>query len=261
MYCPNCYRYNPDERLRRLEREAIASGNIQAHARLLLERVRVGDLDAHYLDLVSYLGYPAAKLAIEEPQIEETAEDRYRAAQAQTADGIEDDREQTELMRDTNLIGSIEGRSELVTVVRYGDLPITMLIPFLLDIAEHALLLISPANRVRFEVVINEARDWAEGGALNPEFFRSLDAQLGRYGFVSAQTYGHSARTTNFRRTIRNSMALALLNRDVGEVSQSTLRTLVDWSSSYSFLIAINQAVRAWPDRQVESNWQLKDFE
>jgi hypothetical protein len=52
-----------DQRLRDLEREA-ARGDLQAQARLLLERVRVGDLTEEKLRLAAYLGDEAAKLAV-----------------------------------------------------------------------------------------------------------------------------------------------------------------------------------------------------
>jgi hypothetical protein len=52
-----------DQRLRDLERNA-AHGDLQAQARLLLERVRVGDLTEERLQLVAYLGHEAARVCI-----------------------------------------------------------------------------------------------------------------------------------------------------------------------------------------------------
>jgi hypothetical protein len=52
-----------DQRLRDLERDA-AHGDLQARARLLLERVRVGDLTEERLRLAAYLGDEAARIAI-----------------------------------------------------------------------------------------------------------------------------------------------------------------------------------------------------
>jgi hypothetical protein len=49
-----------DQRLRDLERDA-AHGGLQAGARLLLERVRVGDLTEERLRLAAYLGHEAAR--------------------------------------------------------------------------------------------------------------------------------------------------------------------------------------------------------
>lgn len=54
-----------DSRLRELERQA-AQGGAQARARLLSERVRVGDLDLGRLRLASCLGDEASRLACEE---------------------------------------------------------------------------------------------------------------------------------------------------------------------------------------------------
>lgn len=54
-----------DRRLRELER-ASAEGDLDAGARLLLERVRIGDLAPGRLRLAAYLGLPAATLAAPE---------------------------------------------------------------------------------------------------------------------------------------------------------------------------------------------------
>lgn len=51
-----------DQRLRDLERDA-ALGDLHAQARLLLERVRVGDLTEERLRLAAYLGHEPAELA------------------------------------------------------------------------------------------------------------------------------------------------------------------------------------------------------
>lgn len=54
-----------DSRLRELERQA-AAGDVQARARLLAERVRVGDLAPDRLQLAAYLGDPQARQALGE---------------------------------------------------------------------------------------------------------------------------------------------------------------------------------------------------
>ena len=51
-----------DEQQRELERQA-ASGDVEAEARLLLERVRSGDLAEDRLRLAAYLGHPGAGCA------------------------------------------------------------------------------------------------------------------------------------------------------------------------------------------------------
>lgn len=53
-----------DQRLRDLERDA-ASGDLQTQARLLLERVRVGQLTEERLRLAAYLGDEAARVALD----------------------------------------------------------------------------------------------------------------------------------------------------------------------------------------------------
>ena len=52
-----------DERLRDLERRAAQTGAIEDQARLLLERVRVGNLDREMLYLAAHCGHPAAQAA------------------------------------------------------------------------------------------------------------------------------------------------------------------------------------------------------
>ena len=52
-----------DERLRDLERQA-ARGDVQAAAKLLLERVRVGELDRQRLRLAAFLEYEPARVAV-----------------------------------------------------------------------------------------------------------------------------------------------------------------------------------------------------
>jgi hypothetical protein len=52
-----------DERLRKLEREA-AQGDASATARLLVERVRLGELSDERLRLAAYLGHPTAREAV-----------------------------------------------------------------------------------------------------------------------------------------------------------------------------------------------------
>lgn len=52
-----------DERLRQLEREA-ASGDVDAKAKLLLERMRIGGLTAERLRLAAYLGDEASRRAL-----------------------------------------------------------------------------------------------------------------------------------------------------------------------------------------------------
>ncbi|MCW8139327.1 MAG: hypothetical protein KIT58_10540 [Planctomycetota bacterium] len=54
-----------DQRLRALERDAL-HGDVEAQARLLLERVRVGDLTEERLRLAAYLGDERARLALGE---------------------------------------------------------------------------------------------------------------------------------------------------------------------------------------------------
>ena len=49
-----------DERLRQLEREA-ATGDGQARAKLLLERVRLGELSEERLRLAAYTRLPASR--------------------------------------------------------------------------------------------------------------------------------------------------------------------------------------------------------
>jgi hypothetical protein len=53
----------PDARFRSLQRQA-AQGDLQAQGRLLLERVRAGDLDPDGLRLAAYLGDPGAREAL-----------------------------------------------------------------------------------------------------------------------------------------------------------------------------------------------------
>ena len=52
-----------DSKLRELERQA-AQGGVEAQAKLLLERVRVGDLDKAKLELAAYLGNEASRVAL-----------------------------------------------------------------------------------------------------------------------------------------------------------------------------------------------------
>ncbi len=52
-----------DQRLRDLDRDA-ADGGLMAEARLLVERVRVGDLTEERLRLAAYLGHEPARLAL-----------------------------------------------------------------------------------------------------------------------------------------------------------------------------------------------------
>lgn len=56
----------PDERTRNLER-AAAQGDVDAEAKLLLERVRAGDLFEERLKLAAYLGHEAAVVALDSP--------------------------------------------------------------------------------------------------------------------------------------------------------------------------------------------------
>lgn len=62
-----------DSRLRQLQRDAASGGDLEAEARFLLERVRVGKLPAERLELAAYLGDPAARLAVSVPGPDPTA--------------------------------------------------------------------------------------------------------------------------------------------------------------------------------------------
>lgn len=56
-----------DERLRDLGRRAEGPGGVEVEARLLLERVRVGELERDRLELAAYCGHEAARLATSTP--------------------------------------------------------------------------------------------------------------------------------------------------------------------------------------------------
>jgi len=55
-----------DAHLRQLQRDA-SSGDLQAQARLLRERARIGDLDLERLEFAAYLKHPAARQALGSP--------------------------------------------------------------------------------------------------------------------------------------------------------------------------------------------------